>query len=67
MTEKSLKKINYIAEQKFLRPQYSCVPNKRAARTPYSILFQLPPCTILFGPARLLIFGHFSSLYEMKF
>ena len=23
--------------------------------------------TILFGPARLLIFGHFYSLYEMKF
>ena len=45
---------------------YSYLPNKRAC-TPYLILVQLPPCTILFGPARLLIFEHFSSLYEMKF
>ena len=42
---------------------YSCVTNKRAC-TPYLILVQLPPCAILFGPAHLLIFGHFSGLYE---
>ena len=45
---------------------YSCVPNKRAC-TSYLILVQLPPCTILIGPALFLIFGHFSSLYEMNF
>ena len=46
--------------------RYSCVPNKRSC-TPYLILVQLPPYTILFGPARLLIFENFSSVYEIKF
>ena len=45
---------------------YTYMPYKRGY-TPYLILVQLPPFTILFGPALLLIFGHFSSLYEWNF
>ena len=35
---------------------YSSLPNKRTC-TPYLILIKLPPCTLLFGPVRLFIFG----------
>ena len=42
------------------------MPNKRVY-TPYLIFVPFPPCTILFGHTRLLIFGHFSGLHEIKF
>ena len=35
---------------------YSSVPNKRTC-TPYLISTKLPPCTLLFWPVRLFIFG----------
>ena len=50
----------------YLVDAYSYLPNKRVY-TPHLVLVQLPPYTILFGPARLLIFELFSSLPEIKF
>ena len=48
----------FIASSAHFLFRYSSDPNKRAY-TPYLILTKLPPCTILFEPARLFIFLDF--------
>ena len=45
---------------------YSSLQNKRTC-TPYSILTNLPPCTLLFGPVRLFIFGIWNFLHLFQY
>ena len=45
-----------------LAPWYSSLPNKRTC-TPYLILTKFTPCTLLFGPVRLFIFGIFKEFF----
>ena len=46
-------------------PPYSSLPNKRTC-TPDLILTKLPPCTLLFGPVRLSIFGIWNFLSNIQ-
>ena len=45
--------------------EYSSLPNKRTC-TPYLILTKLPPCTLLFRPVHLYIFGIWNFLSNIQ-
>ena len=59
----SMPNIFQIFRKFFCTMSYSRVPNKRAC-TPYLILTKLPPCTLLFGCARLSISVNFCQIFR---